>query len=210
MGVYGSDRKSGFMVKNNSSYLTIIFICQIIAIIMHGNKNYAFIDGANLHFTYENFDWKLDYNKLLIHLRSKFDVSVAYYFIGETKETADIREKLDSYGYTVKLKAPSPYESKAEYCPYCTKVIVPELHKNKADVDSFLTLTAMTDLDFFNKAVLITSDGDFDELVKRLVREEKLRIVFAPCRNGCSKLLKKVAIDKIAFIDDFRDALEKI
>jgi hypothetical protein len=42
------------------------------------------------------------------------------------------------------------------------------------------------------------------------VREEKLRIVFAPCRNGCSKLLKKVAIDKIAFIDDFRDALEKI
>jgi hypothetical protein len=56
----------------------------------------------------------------------------------------------------------------------------------------------------------VNADGDFDELVKRLVREEKLRIVFAPCRDGCSKLLTKVAIDKIAFIDDFRDALEKI
>ena len=60
------------------------------------------------------------------------------------------------------------------------------------------------------RGLYVNGDGDFDELVKSLVREEKLRIVFAPCRNGCSKLLKKVAIDKIAFIDDFRDALEKI
>jgi hypothetical protein len=35
-------------------------------------------------------------------------------------------------------------------------------------------------------------------------------MVFAPYRKGCSKLLKKVAVDKIAFIDDFRDDLEKI
>jgi uncharacterized LabA/DUF88 family protein len=60
------------------------------------------------------------------------------------------------------------------------------------------------------RGLYVNGDGDFDELVKSLVREEKLRIVFAPCRNGCSKLLKKVAIDKIAFIDDFRGALEKI
>jgi uncharacterized LabA/DUF88 family protein len=60
------------------------------------------------------------------------------------------------------------------------------------------------------RGLYVNGDGDFDELVKSLVREEKLRIVFAPCRNGCSKLLKKVAIDKIAFIDDFRDALGKI
>ena len=177
---------------------------------MHGSKNYAFIDGANLHITYENLVWKLDYQKLLDYLRRKFDVSVAYYFIGNTPESSDICQNLDSYGYTVKLKAPSPYTTEEEDCPYCRKVIVPELNKKKADVDSFLTLTAISDLAFFNKAVLITSDGDFDELVKRLLREDKLRLVFAPCRDGCSKLLKKVATDKIAFIDDFRNDLEKI
>ena len=59
-------------------------------------------------------------------------------------------------------------------------------------------------------AVIITSDGDFDELVKMLLRKEKLRMVFAPCRNGCSKLLRKVAVDKIGFIDDLRTALEKV
>jgi hypothetical protein len=43
-----------------------------------------------------------------------------------------------------------------------------------------------------------------------LLRDDKLRMVFLPCREGCSKLLKKVATDKIAFIDDFKNDLEKI
>ena len=68
----------------------------------------------------------------------------------------------------------------------------------------------MSDINNFDKAVLITSDGDFDELAKRLLRQNKLRIIFAPCRKGCSKLLKRVAVDKIAFIDEFRTDLEKI
>jgi uncharacterized LabA/DUF88 family protein len=177
---------------------------------MHGNNNYAFINGANLHLTYQNLEWKLDYQKLLGYLRNKFNVSVAHYFIGNTQQNADIRQNLESYGYTVKLKTPSPYKTDELDCPYCGKLIMPERIENKADVDSFLTLTAISDLHFYDKAVLISSDGDFDELVKRLMREDKLRMVFAPYRKGCSKLLKKVAVDKIAFIDDFRDDLEKI
>jgi len=174
------------------------------------HNNFAYIDGANLHITYENLDWKLDYQKLLNHLRNKLGVSVAYYFIGNTKESVDIRRNLESYGYTVRLKEPSPYTTEEEYCPYCKKMIAPELNKSKADVDSFMTLTVISDLHLYDKAILITSDGDFDELVKRLLRQDKLRVVFAPSRDGCSKLLKKVATDKIAFIDDFRKDLEKI
>ena len=68
----------------------------------------------------------------------------------------------------------------------------------------------MADMDTFTKAVIITSDGDFDELVKMLIRQNKLRMVFAPCRDGCSKLLRRVAVDKIAFVDDFKQDLEKI
>jgi len=75
---------------------------------MHINK-FAYIDGANLHITYENLDWKLDYQKLLNYLRSKFNVTVAYYFIGKTQESIHICENLEKYGYTVKLKTPSPY-----------------------------------------------------------------------------------------------------
>jgi len=173
-------------------------------------NNYAFIDGANLHITFEHLDWKLDYEKLLNHLRNKFNVGVAHYFIGNTPNNKDLYTNLGSYGYNVKLKEPSPFITADEVCPDCGKIITPAMQRHKADVDSYLTLQAMSDMDNFDKAVLITSDGDYDELVKRLLRQDKLRMVFAPCRNGCSKLLKRVAIDKIAFIDDYRNDLEKV
>lgn len=83
-------------------------------------------------------------------------------------------------------------------------------NRYKADVDSFLSMQVISDFHDFDKAVIITSDGDYDELVKKLVRQNKLKLVFAPCRKGCSKLLKRAAIDKIAFMDDYRKYLEKI
>jgi uncharacterized LabA/DUF88 family protein len=173
-------------------------------------NNYAYIDGANLHYTYENLDWKVDYQKLLHYLRTKYGVLIAHYFIGKTPNNQAIYNKLSSYGYNIKLKDPSPYVTEEEVCPHCGEVFTPSEIRYKADIDSCLTMQVMSDINDFNKAVLITSDGDFDELVKRLVRQDKLRVVFAPCKDGCSKLLRRAAVDKIAFIDDYRDDLEKV
>ena len=173
-------------------------------------NNYAYIDGANLHYTYENLDWQIDYQKLIDHLRTKYGVIVAHYFLGKTPNNKSIRDKLISYGYNIKLKEPSPYKTEEEVCPYCNEVIKKSEVRYKADVDSYLTMQVLSDINDFDKAVIISSDGDYDELVKRLARQNKLRMVFAPCRDGCSKLLQKAAVDKIAYIDDYKDSLEKI
>ena len=172
-------------------------------------NNYAYIDGANLHYTYENLDWALDYQKLLNHLRTKYGVVVAHYFIGKTPTNQAIYDKLSSYGYNIKLKDPSPYVTEEEVCPHCSGVVTPAEKRYKADIDSYLTMQVMTDINDFSKAVIITSDGDYDNLVKRLLQQDKLRIIFAPCKKGCSWLLKSAARGRIAFIDDYRDELEK-
>lgn len=179
---------------------------------MHGPNNFAFIDGANLHFTYESteIDWKVDYQKLRNYLKKKLGVTVAYYFIGDIQIYKDIYTNLESYDYTIKLKSPSIHRAEEQSCPYCKKIIEPERKINKADCDSFLTLTAISYLHLYDKAVLITSDGDYDELVKMLLRQNRLHMVFAPCKEGCSWLLKSAARGRIAFIDEFRDELEKI
>lgn len=177
---------------------------------MHGPNNFAFIDGTNLHLTYANLDWRLDYAKLREYLSKKFNITVAYYFLGNNNNNADLHKDLESWDYSLKLKDPIYHVTDEEYCPYCQKVIAPGLSKMKADCDSFLTLTVISDLHLYDKAVIITSDGDFDELVKMLFRQGKLRMVFAPSRDGCSKLLKDAAGDKIAFIDDYKSALEKV
>ncbi len=173
-------------------------------------NNYAFIDGANLHITYEYLDWKLDYGKLLNYLRKRLNVGVAYYFIGNTPDNQDLYTNLESFGYTVRLKEPSPFTTEAEVCPECGKIITPAKQKYKADVDSYLTMQVMSDMHNFDKAVLISSDGDYDNLVKRLINQNKLRLVFAPCKAGCSWLLKSIAHGRIAFIDDYRNEVEKI
>ena len=173
-------------------------------------NNYAYIDGANLHFTYENLDWDIDYQKLLGHLRAKYGVIITYYFIGKTPNNQAIYDKLSSYGYNIRLKEPSPYDTEEVICTHCGEVVTPSEKRYKADIDSYLTMQVMSDMNAFDKAVLITSDGDFDELVKRLLRQDKLRIVFAPCKEGCSWLLKSAARGRIAFIDDYREALKKL
>ena len=173
-------------------------------------NNYAYIDGTNLHYTYENIDWDIDYEKLLNFLRKRLNVEVAYYFIGNTPDNEDIYTKLDSYGYTVRLKDPSPYVTADEVCTDCGKIIIPAMERYKADVDSYLTLQLMLDLENFDKAVIISSDGDYDELVRRLINWGKLRLVFAPCKAGCSWLLKSKARGRIAFIDEYKSEVEKV
>ncbi len=145
--------------------------------------NFAFIDGANLHLTYEYLDWRLDYQKLRNYLKKKLDVEIAYYFLGNTKDTKPICEHLESYGYAVKLKEPSSYLTEEEYCPYCSKVIAPEIPMYKSDCDSFMTLEIMSNFLVYNQAVIITSDGDFDNLVYRLWQRNKLKMVFAPVKT---------------------------
>ncbi|MFC2006176.1 NYN domain-containing protein [Chloroflexota bacterium] len=175
-------------------------------------NNYAYIDGVNLHRTYASpdLDWEVDYNKLLNYLRKRYEVGVAYYFLGNVPNNKDIQEKLDLYGYTLKLKEPSPYTEDAVLCSNCGKTVKPQVERHKADVDSYLTMQVMSDMGEFNKAIIITSDGDYDELVKRLVRQDRLKAVFAPCKKGCSWLLKSAARGRIVFMDDYRDELEKI
>jgi len=121
---------------------------------MRRPNNYAFIDGSNLHYTYENLEWKLDYQKLRDILQKKFNVIVAYYFIGKTYNNEDTYKNLESYDYTLKLKTPSPYVTEEEVCPYCRKVITPKLNKNKADCDSFMTQAIMSNLHLYDKAVI--------------------------------------------------------
>ena len=94
---------------------------------MHGANNFAFIDGANLHYTYENLDWEIDYSKLILFLKAKYNVTFTYYFLGKIDENSNLYKELESYGYNLKLKTPTKYTTEEEYCPYCLKSIAPEL-----------------------------------------------------------------------------------
>ena len=154
--------------------------------------NYAFIDSNNLHLTMVNLGWNLDYKRFRVYLSEHYGVAKAYYFIGYVPEMSDLYISLQSYGFVLVHKP----------------VLKLKDGKVKGNVDAELVLQAMIDYKNYEKAVIVTCDGDFYCLVHYLQRMDKLECVLAPCKSGCSHLLKKASGSRIAFIDNLRGKLE--
>jgi|SRR4030042_310784 len=155
-------------------------------------NNYAFIDGSNLHLTYEHahehpnakIDWRMDYRKLRRFLRKRFHITVAYYFVGYRLRNSDIYKKLEEYGYVL-------------------------MHEAANDLDAYLIKQAKWDIKKYDGAIIISSDQHFAELVEYLDSRNKLKLVLAPCNDGCSGKLKKAANTKIEFLSDYKKELKK-
>ena len=155
-------------------------------------NNYAFIDGNNLHLTTMNLGWKLDERKFRVFLNEKYCVNVAYYFIGYIEDNDLLYASLRRKGYELKFKEVSLDDNK----------------DIKGNIDTNLVLQAMLDINTYDKAVIVSSDGDFACLVEYLISKDKLKRVLACSREGCSGLLKRAAGTKIDFLDDLRNKLE--
>lgn len=66
----------------------------------------------------------------------------------------------------------------------------------------------MIDFENYDKAIIVTGDGDFYCLVQHLRKKNKLQCVLAPNKVKCSHLLNLAAGNRIAFMDDLRQRLE--
>lgn len=67
-------------------------------------RNYAYIDGANLHKGVENLGWRLDYKKFRVWLRDKYGVGQAYIFLGLVPKYKDLYTSLQEVGFTLIFK----------------------------------------------------------------------------------------------------------
>jgi len=155
-------------------------------------NNYVFIDGQNLNLGTQYMGWKLDFKKFRIYLREKYGIETAYYFIGFVEGNSELYKALQLDGYVLVFK--------------------PTFRNNqgtvKGNCDAELVLQAMIDLNNYDKAVIVTGDGDFYCLVQHLRKNGKLQCVLAPNRVKCSHLLNMAAGNQIAFMDDLKQRLE--
>ncbi|MCX6165715.1 MAG: NYN domain-containing protein [Ignavibacteriae bacterium] len=156
-------------------------------------NNYAFIDGQNLNLGVQELGWRIDLRKFRIYLKEKYGVKKAFYFIGFVPENNDLYTSLQNYGYILIFK---PTFRNPE-------------GKVKGNIDAELVLQAMIELNNYERAIIVTGDGDFHCLVKYLKQRNKLKIVLSPNTN-CSSLLRKAAAKEIDFIKGLRNKLEYI
>lgn len=165
-------------------------------------KNYAFIDSQNLNLgtgkdiykgkkvIYKG--WKLDYRKFRKYLLDKFRVEKAFLFIGYISEYKELYKRLRSYGYELVFK-PTVKDSDG---------------KPKGNVDAELVLhAAAIEYPNYDRAVIVSGDGDFYCLYEYLEKKNKLLGIVIPNEKTESSLLKPFQKYKTFIIFD-RSKLE--
>ena len=156
-------------------------------------KNYAFIDSQNVNLSVQELGWKLDFRKFFVYLREKYQVKKAYLFIGYLEGNQNLYKSLQEFGYVLIFKP----------------ILENSDGRVKGNVDAELVLYAMIDYKKYEKAVIVTNDGDFFCLVDYFYAKNKLKKIVSPNRHSCSALLKIAAKEKIDFVDYQRGKLKR-
>jgi uncharacterized LabA/DUF88 family protein len=167
---------------------------------------YAFIDSQNLNITINKLGWKIDWRKFRKFLEDKYGVTKAFMFIGYVPEFQEMYEFLHDAGYSVVLKPtfdmsrPRPEETEEE------KKKEPEEKKPvKGNIDAELVLWAMKEISNYDKAVIISGDGDFYCLVEYLQKKDRLLKLLTPSSHY-SRLFTPYK-EYIQRVDQFRRQL---
>lgn len=157
-------------------------------------NNFAYIDGANLYKGLKKLGWELDYKKFRVWLIEKYKIINAYIFIGFISKNKNLYTYLQESGFILIYK----------------EVTYDGTGNAKGNCDALLVLKTIVDYyeKNFKKAIIISSDGDYAELIDFLKNKKALEIVISPS-NKCSYLLRKQNIP-LLYLDSKKTKLNII
>lgn len=162
-------------------------------------SNYAFIDAQNLNRGTQHVGWKMNWKKFREYLQSEHNVSKAFLFIGYVPDNEELYNQMKEAGYTVVLKPTVDMLMTEEE-------LADEKHVTKGNVDAELVMYIMKEIQNYQKALLVSGDGDFYSVVEYLKEKGKLGHIMVP-NIKYSSLLKHFD-DYIVRLDLMKTDLE--
>ena len=132
----------------------------------------------------------MDFRRFRIYLKEKYGIAKAFIFIGYVPQNQALYTNLQKDGYILVFK--------------------PTLNLPggiKGNVDAELVLHTMIEYPNYDKALIITGDGDFYCLVDYLLKKDKLLKLLAPNLYAYSSLYRKLTTH-INFMNNLKDKLK--
>jgi uncharacterized LabA/DUF88 family protein len=154
-------------------------------------NNYAFIDSQNLNLSIREQGWVLDFARFRVYLADKYGIVKAFIFIGYLQENEPLYTSLRKDGYSLVFKP---------------TLLLPE-GGVKGNVDAELVLHAMIEYANYDKALIVTGDGDFYCLVEYLLKKDKILNLMIPNQKKYSSLYRIIRTEMV-FMNDLRGKLE--
>lgn len=155
------------------------------------SNNYAFIDSQNLNLSIREQGWILDFAKFRRYLLEKYAITKAFIFVGYVHENQNLYINLQKDGYILVFKP---------------TLKLPD-GSVKGNVDAELVLHTMIEYNNYEKALIITGDGDFYCLIDYLVKNQKLLKLMIPNNYRFSSLFRKM-MPQIIFMNNLRNMFE--
>lgn len=153
-------------------------------------SNYAFIDGQNLYETLGRQGKNIKYHRLRELLARRYNVTKAIIYLGEVEPT--ILSSAYRSGMEVVRKQAVRYIDKAGKAH----------QKNNIDIDLAVGVLGKY-TGQYDRAVVVSGDGDFAPLYWFLIRQDKLKRIIAPSREESSTLLRGPELRKYtAYLSD--------
>lgn len=160
---------------------------------IYRENNFAFIDSQNLNLGVRGLGWSLDFKRFRVFLSEKHDVTTAYLFLGYLSANQRLYDTLEHCGFVLVFKPVNIFPDGTV----------------KGNVDAELVLQAMIDYSHYDRALIVSNDGDFRCLAQYLHDRNKLKMVISPDYAKFSALLKEAAGDDVDFLNHYRSLLEK-
>jgi len=142
-------------------------------------KTYAFIDGSNIIYSSRAEGWHVDQKKLCEYLKKKYGVLKALFYYGkDSKNPKQLKflQKLESFGFTLRTKEIKRYGQRM-----------------KANCDVDLTMDALILIQKYDRAIILSGDGDFLPLYQHIEKKKKKVIIIASAKNTAREIKQFVA-----------------
>ena len=154
------------------------------------SNNFAFIDCQNL-WTNKDRSWHLDWSRFRDYLKQDCLVSRAYIFIGFVNGYQKMYQQMQEAGFILIFK-PIQESNGRIIC----------------NIDTEMVLQTMIQFSNFDRAVIVTGDGDFTCLVDHLRVSGKLERLILP-DHSYSQALEKCAREKAEFTSSIKHLISK-
>jgi len=155
---------------------------------------YAFIDSQNLNLGTQSQGWRVDFRRLRLYLKNKHNVTRAFLFIGFIPQNTGLYLNLTRAGFELIYKPTVAYLEQGK-----------EMHKGNVDAELVLWAAARV-FPEYEKAIVISGDGDFCCLYEYLEEHNKLKLIIAPSHRF-SHLLSPFK-SKVIRISKYKNILE--
>jgi uncharacterized LabA/DUF88 family protein len=167
------------------------------------NRVSIFVDGANMFYTQKKgLGWFFDPGKLLVVLKGVFELTDAYWFMG-VKKPMEMRDEnfirfLTHAGYVVRTKTlKTIYDSASGDST------------QKANLDIEIAIDMFNTVENYDKAILVSGDGDFERALE-LLRSRGKAICVVSTQNWIASELRMAVGSHFIDLQDLRNQIERL